>query len=534
MALTDIKDAGILAGFERWGWPWHGLCEAGVIAGSGTVVPVPDTGHAWLIDKGLPPVSLSPGEAVAEAAANREWLNYGFISGGVVYGTRLPTLTYLSIREPAAFIHVDEAGENWLITLTGSSFPAAGVCRIFYSVVRFGHFEAGVGAQPSIDRTVDVPWTTTANDGAVHPGTYFMYASLQDVWTNGSKALVAVVAQINPGSDQREIFSLAELVFTGVGGADGSGLALAASEIRTREQLSPGNRVDNGPNAGDVLTQGDVYSGDITTGYGPAPVPDGSGCYHLISSGDWPVRWEGTMGFTGGYPIETGYLGSQTSCRFAFYDSTGTPRAIRLRWINRIDHWVTSWSEASSGSVVCPPSFGELLWTITVSVAGFNESGYELLIDDTVVDRIVKTSHRAGTQRYRHGFEEQTDGSLLSFQRFDSVVPYHETGVTWDTPAGSSISTAADFSPDSYDLLVAFRHASLHYSGTQTLDDGAIIGIHRTPNAAALFVNTPARHYGVVITQTGNQSTALTVPFYFSWNPKTGANAFSASPICWV
>ena len=539
--MPDIKDAGILAGFERWGWPWHGLCQAGIIAGSGTAIPVPDTGHAWLIDKGLPPVALTPDEAITEAAANREWLNYGMISGGVLYGTRLPRQNILGQPEPSAFIHVDEDGINWLIALSGSSFPAAGVCRVFFSIVRFGHFEAGVGAQAQLDRTVDIPWTTTPDDSSIYPGAVLMWASLQDVWVNGSRALIGVFARTSDINNWHEMYSLTEIEISGHGGIDGSGLVIATSEIRTREQLSPGGSIDNGPNWDDPATLGDVPTSDTTPGYQILGQPGHPECLELVNTYTYQVRWEGSLISVTGHPLNTATISSITSARYAFYDSYGEPKAMRCRWVQRIDHWVTGWSASTAGSPFCvlpPGSSGMLEWSVTVSIEGFEEHGYELLLDDVVVDRMVFVSNKAGTQRRLVRKELFADGSSVGFDNYDYPVPYHTTTEAWETSSPAGIPASAELDIYSIDFSPAlfnhFRAAARHYGGDQSLSDGTRIGIHRTPNAAAFFVGNPVRQYGVGITPIGPQSVGLDVPFFFSWHPKTGASAFSASPVCWV
>ena len=268
MALPDIKDVGILAGFVRWGWPWHGLCEGGVIGTSGKTITQPWGGNAWLIDKGLPALDMSPELIASEAAEGREWRNYGLISGGQVNGTWLPRrMSGGAPVEPNSFVHVDEDGINWLVTVLGT-FPATNTVRLNLSIVRFGHFEQGVGEQSPITKTVDISCEN------IQP-TYSASreVKLQDVWTNGSKALLCVFYL---WADQSLVFSAIEMVLTGTGGATGSGLVVDATEVKGQSQLTP----DEGNQTGTLGSSGGIMSGITgapgTDNYVPYYCPPGS------------------------------------------------------------------------------------------------------------------------------------------------------------------------------------------------------------------------------------------------------------------
>jgi len=49
MPFPDLNDVGILAGFERWGCPYHGLATGGIIAGNEKLLAEIVWPHFWAI-----------------------------------------------------------------------------------------------------------------------------------------------------------------------------------------------------------------------------------------------------------------------------------------------------------------------------------------------------------------------------------------------------------------------------------------------------------------------------------------------------
>lgn len=237
MAIGDIKDAGILAKFVVWGWPWHGLIQSGTIGTTGQNHTQPDSNDSWLIDRDLDPLGLSAGQIAEYAALGMEWHNYALLPRGYVYGTEIGT---------DAYIHVDEAGDCWRIELA-FSFPATDTLRITATVSRFGLLTINdeVITPSTIEKTADVDCTSIEiadlNAALTLPlaATYESRAGeLHDVHTNGSKALVGVMLT----DDQicKDMLSLVELTFSGSGGEDGTSLVMEAVEIMDQTELTLG------------------------------------------------------------------------------------------------------------------------------------------------------------------------------------------------------------------------------------------------------------------------------------------------------
>lgn len=235
MPLTDIKDAGILAGFTRWGWAYHGLISGGMIGSTGQAHPQPldalgnGNNVGWLIDTGMPAITLTPDEATYYAGLNIEWRNYALIPGGYVYGTYIGAETY---------IHIDEAGDAWRIALA-YSFPATNTLRLTMTIQRFGWLRVdGEYTPPApIVKIADVVcnYIELTDPFPSGEGNYLSRsAKLQDVHTNGSKALIGVLLRKNPGYGfdyADDLYSCVELTFTGAGGESGVSLYPAAVEL---------------------------------------------------------------------------------------------------------------------------------------------------------------------------------------------------------------------------------------------------------------------------------------------------------------
>lgn len=248
MALTDIKDAGILAGFVHWGYPYHGLITGGTIGTTGHSHPQPldylanGNNVSWLIDMGLPAITLTTDETTFCAANNMEWRNYALIAGGYAYGTYIGDETY---------IHIDDDGKAWRVALA-YSFPAADTLRITATIQRFGYLrvDGEYTAPAAVIKTADVTcaWIHLTDPFTSSEGPYLTRsARLQDVHTNGSKALIGVFLRKNPGYGFDycdDLFSCVDLVITGAGGESGSTLAVAGSEVipmtNLRERTNPG------------------------------------------------------------------------------------------------------------------------------------------------------------------------------------------------------------------------------------------------------------------------------------------------------
>jgi len=530
MALPDIKDAGILAGFERWGWPWHGLCQGGTIGSSGKTISQPSGGNAWLIDKGLPPLDIAPGVIASEAAAGREWRNYGLISGGTVNGTQLSSVSTGPFGyKNQSYIHVDEAGINWMVTVA-YSWPSSNTVRITLSIGRFGHFEIGLGAQTPVTMYADV---------ACEDITYLdlnRWVDVQDVWTNGSRALACVFMAMDYGNTHCAIISAIEIVLTGTGGSDGSDLVLNASEVKGLSDLN--NDVDTeatDPN-------GSIFSGSFTDNsehiYSYHDTPINAYCFAWDTPTSKEIRWEGLQGFVAGYPLINGYIYGKDRCRICLYDSDGTIAAYKLRSRKTIDNAVTDVVDGGrTGSLSCTTGGTRLEHVVTVTVTGTQKEGYYLLKNDTIIDKIENVKTFTGTQQQLTFYDAVT--STYADYYITYPVPYAESGMTWEGSLGSEISGSAFWpysgSYPAHNMIGSWDTIDPVTSGFTLLDDSTTkIGIHRTDNIAAFFLLDTTRTYGTVATPLGDKTTGATGGVYFSWQRKTGDFAFSANPICYV
>lgn len=506
MALTDIKAAGILAGFTRWGWPWHGLCQGGAIGTSGKTISQPLDGDAWLIDKGLPALDMTPAEIASEAAQGREWRNYAMLSGGLVNGTWLPRVLKFGIYETTAFIHVDQDGINWLVNLEFGSFPSSNTCRLNLSIVRFGYFKAGLGPQSPVTKTVDVPCELIDLGSSVYRD-----VALHDVWTNGSKALFCVWLNTSLTADERDVYSAIELSISGSGGADGSGLAFSAVEVKGQSSLTVNQNIDG--------TYAPIQSG-VMCGNAYYDVDS----YLQIDCGV-EVTWDQTLGFGGGYEAIVNNEFSRTSCRFCKYDMAGNVLAFRLK----IREYQTHIPVSAIGAVIHgthPTEYAE--WFMTIQYIGI--VGWYLLLNDTEVDKLVRVHTRLIDQQFLFGYG------------YSSRQTYTTQGAdvfSWEGSLASTISNTLNWKysgiyPDN-DIFPGWKTGASVGSSYVMLDDDATkVGVHRTMNIAAFFLGDPTRTYGTIATPIGNKTSSETGALYFSWQRKTGDFAFSANPICYV
>jgi hypothetical protein len=551
----DIKDAGILAGFERWGWPWHGLCEGGVIGSSGKTITQPSTGNAWLIDKGLPALDMSPALVASEALAGREWRNYGLVSGGQINGTDLPKLNAGGGLRNASFIHVDADGINWLITTLGT-FPATNTVRLTLSIVRFGHFTMDGTTATPITKTVDIACQDVETTWVGPGGTWNRagrWVDLQDVWTNGARALLCVFMGAVPDGSEVEIFSAIELVLTGSGGADGNGLVVSASEVKPRNSLTS-NGIYEGTNSGGNYNA--IGSGSFTGGiaYGSS---EGWGTFDVntqtVSIVGIEIVWNQTLGFGGGWPVVCGYVNTRTSCRLCQYDYSGAVIALRLRYSRTIDHWFTG---VTPGSVHAAPNTSQADGYFTggilckayvsaaISIAGEERVGYYLLQNDTVVDKVEHVVPVTGSQQFYYGpdptntinYPPVTETPTCSIDRH-TITTYSAGTSSWSGAICGTLTPGISIDTSGYatSLFPMWQMPGLINSGFAYFDDGVTkLGIHRSDNAAAFFLVDTVRTYGTVATPLGNKTTTLTGGLYFAWQRKTGEFAFSANPICYV
>lgn len=548
MSLPDIKDAGILAGFRRWGWPYHGLAETvggnTTIAGSGKLIELVYNGHAWLIDKGMPAVDIAPSEVIAEAAEHREWRTYAQISGSVVYGKRLPWRVAFGQSSPSAFIHIDAAGVPWLINLDLVEWPSANHVKLDFEVVKFGEFRQE-------DPPAPLSRNATATCTAIEPGDLVSIVNksyierdvlLFDVHTNGSKALFGVCGEYGAAyygsSGYIDVLALIELSISGTGGADGSGLGFTLVEAMGQPVLTTW-----GPNTGPTnvepgsgIFSGHVYSG-VSTPIG-AQDYDGSCLSWSASQGTTEILWRGdkTDGLGHSTAVECGVVTQFCNCRYATYDADGHIQAWRIRYRRTVDHSIAAIDDSGLlGGSSCDTGGTALTHTISVSIVGGSREGYTILSNDSEIDKVERVIVYAGTQLQTYG--PCIFGGSGCLWTFTHPTPYAATSSTWDGSLSAALPAGTGWPDTGANRWIMWSFAdvrAVNLNTPQALPDGTKVGIYRTTNAAAFYVGDPSRVYGNVCTQVGIQSTALTGNFYFAWQRKTGDSAISPNPCCYV
>lgn len=255
---------------DPYAWPWHGLATSGVIAlpvGTYTMDEAPGNGNAWLLDSGLADMDLST-EAAAEG---KQWLNYSFVSGRSFRDTRLDANQY---------IYIDSARKCWLVELTFSI--SGNDVEITASIKRLGSSDTPVTL---VETVACENIALLVADGNPYNDYIYRDCSLADVWTNGAKALVSV--DLHASGNLDSMFSVIEITLSGLGGEDGSGIEMAATEVIGQSGTTLG-----------------------TTEF---------------SSGTWT-----------GYDY-SGYVADTTMARRAYYNSAGTACAQRLRYYRLIE-----------------------------------------------------------------------------------------------------------------------------------------------------------------------------------------------------
>lgn len=514
MALPDIKDAGAILEVLRFGWPWHGVIAGSEVAATGQPYAQPAVNESWLVDMGLAEIDLTPEQIASEAAAGRSWLNYALLPRGSVYNT--------SIGD-ASFIHVDAVGNRWRIDLA-FSFPALQTLRITADITEFGVLVVNDGAATAatVQKTVDVVCTEIETTNSVPTGVTYTSRSarIEDVYTNGSKALIGV--HLNDGT-VADLFSIVTLEISGNGGVDGSGLELSAAESLAQTALTLG--VDNSEYS---VEDPEYYRGVLVTDdYDAVCPPTYSGTY--------------TATYSLGSLYDPGAIDSVTSsatifARYAYFSDVGVPIAVRLRYGNvfRTQHVLTTdweldfltaeWECSLSGGGPAPLSrrYGKRYISQT--------SGWWLLENDTVVDIL--------------GWQTVIDSDLevnWMSGRSPGFLNVYTNSVTTTTKLGSLADhlPAGEFTiSGSEDIAVAFRNkAQSAYADAGAINTMAI-GLHRMNSKATAFMAEPLSGpvYGLATTPVGPITPGITPSssVNFTWNKKTGEYTFAANPICYV
>lgn len=522
MPLPDIKDAGILDGFTRWGWPFHGIIAGGTIGATGQAHPQPLDGNSygnnmgWLIDYGMPAVTLTPDEATYFAGLNMEWRNYALIAGGYAYGTYIGAETY---------IHIAEDGTAWRVALA-YSYPVANTLRITATIERFGYLRIDG------EYTAPAPAVVTADVACasielVSPYSY-RYSSLQDVFTNGSKALIGVLLRQGGGDD---LFSLVELTITGAGGENGAALTLSAAEVKAAAALTPGALIETplGPPL-TWFTKDLAYINDSQTQCGPdealftitAVMVDRD----YGSEVNYDQKWTYIYARYGYYNA----AGNVVAVRFKDYESTEDTRALL------VDLHISGGT--TTGSCTCVyksnppacPNHPSAETSGTIRQTNSHKRGYYLMENDSVIDEISWLYVVTTDTVYTTGSASSstTSGTLTKQGALSAYI----ADSTPANPFPGSINSGA--------MMNAFRSPfQQDFSSAQVFNGSTkAIGLHKMSSKAVAFVGSdgPLSDYGIVSSPLGPLATALTpaASINFAFNRKTGEYTFANEPICYV
>lgn len=475
-------------------WPWHGLATNGVIALPGghthTMPTAPLTGNAWLLDNGG--ADLTPDAAAL--AAGETWLNHAHIAGRIYRGADIGA---------DAFIFVDTDSKCWKVQLS-YTFPDHYTLRLAISLSRF----PGAGTVLST-RSIDIA-CEDLTIGALNSIDEYTYNSrqghLEDVWTNGAKALIGVI--LETGGNRYHLCSLVELLTSGAGGTTGSGLTMSASEIRAHS----------------VLTTF-VYQ----------------------SSGEWVASCIGVSSPSG--DILQNYGFDRTWARYGYYKADGSAAAARLRLFNSENGINVSCTHSTlnmycdedpDGVGCCWAEGSHLNYDIEQS------NVIELMEDSTVLDylRLDQLTHVEASQ-YRRVWDKSVWACatvVLPANTYD----FTHTAHTWTGSlalfyGSDDVFNAVDGGGGVYTAFAASNHEqadgslSVYESGTENTTSAGYQRI--SGKSHGLYKRTgSSRDYVSVITPNGvvTGPSAAGGIIYRAWNRKTGDTAFSESPICYV
>ena len=518
MPLLDIKDAGILAGFTRWGWPWHGVIAGGEVGSTGQPHAQPAINESYLIDMGLPALDISPELAASEAAQGREWRNYALLPRGSVYNRDIGA---------SSFIHIDTAGKPWRIDLT-FSFPAAQTLRITADITEFGVLQTQGTVAVTIQKTVDVVCAEIELVNAVD--TYVSrYAQIEDVWTNGSQALVGVI--LVKDNTFHDLFSVVTLTLSGEGGATGAGLVLAAVESIAQPGLTTGTS----------LPQEFTYSTTFTAGVECTYNCDywaavSNGFCVDAPAGEFTAEFNVVFGHPD--PMLVGLVTHlhSTAARYAYFSAEGSVKALRLRGGSLETMTLVPTSEWSDLPAPAPtPCDGTGVTSDWIyrdaEYRIVRETGWWLIENDTVIDRLSWVNTEVTYYRYKVRYLDALARDLIDATSVNenqgSLAAYLPASASWLAVGGAIDGAFRSAAPSAYTD-----------SDTYIQDTSIYLGLHRmNSKATAFIVTTPAdKVYGLAVTALGALSVGMTPAesTQFAWQRKTGEHTFASNPICYV
>jgi hypothetical protein len=485
-----------------WGWPRRGLGSNYKITGY-TPNAFRDC-QSWLIDLGLPSISLTPAEITEATANGYTWQNYGHVSGGYVYGV---DLQQNGIARKDTFIHVDDDGRLWRVRL-GVSF-SGDTATITCTFKRFGEFGNGEQSSQAVFKDVDCDDITPTASPVVE-------WSIADVKTNGVACLVEV--RVVTSGIYKDIYSVIELTPTITSGvADFSAVEIRGGSDTTSTTAEPA-RNDYAP----------------TVPY----VDNGAPCGSPPNGGGTP--W---------------YLfGSNSDARYAvsaYYDSTGAARLVRLRSRQFTD---MEWGGYTQTDLFTPDGSGCGSYGSTLKLTGVIVSGPQLIIEVDGVELVKFSSLTRNTEEFNcggvssictnySGGTDCTDLFASSSSIIGSIRLSSSTNIASETVLGfgsgqpsSHTDIINGIRSRTYLLPVSTSTNLIDLSSTVIGTCGAVfappslLALWYKPTGSDVVLSTWAAPMSA--TYTGSLATVPSV--YWAWNRKTNAYTFSILPVCYV
>jgi len=200
----DIKDAGAIAGVVRFGIPWHGRIESGVLYTGlndefGNEVTrswsSPINGNCWVIQKpGLPdPYAGDDGgdRRIDDNLQGKDYATYALLTGnGIVHGKSIIANTYNQ-----AWIWIDDDGIPWSVSYKWQNFAFNAAFTMSFKLVRFGELRVdGPAAEEHIiTRSIEAGAIKQA-DPVMEAAQNTLTLRMFDVSRTGSAVIFAVYA----------------------------------------------------------------------------------------------------------------------------------------------------------------------------------------------------------------------------------------------------------------------------------------------------------------------------------------------------
>lgn len=449
------------------GWEWHGLATAGTIAldGGGTKVMdnAPSHGSQWLVKSDQS------------------------ISGGVFAGEPLSS----------SFIYVDSENKCWNIALN-YSYQSTNTLLISANIIK----QSLLGETPTASTSVSVS-CTEIGIGAHDAGVYYgRQTELEDVWTDGHKAIIVVRLTSGFISD---VFSVVEILLAGDGGDDGAGISISATEVMSQP--------------------------DLTTGYTyTAPGSESPTC--------GGINWIASPTSQIYLPIEETF--ERIWARCAFYDATGSVNILRLKYNNStsapycIDGWAGEVEQVNACFIFDQESqnyiYFDSIYQHAIAATDYTK-GFYILINDVEIDRVESVETTSIHQRY-----SMCNGNLWSAPiKINDQTPSNH----WFGSLSSELMDAGVFTNENTNGIVsAWRSGSETSIGYWLTSGGKYVGIAGiNSKSAAFFIKQTLSGpltYGSIATPLGTKTTSETSQVYFAWNRRTDAYTFSTQLVCYV